>query len=245
MNIWLRGTAPASDEQITAWENKHDLTLPSGYKELVRVHNGGLLKKNHFPVTEPTSYGLTDAEIYSLAGLDGLQLHIPEEQDVDLPGSQVYFHQDGHRYIGLDYQMAEPCVIYVDFETLQTLVVAENFDQFIAGLYFSPFDVDAAPNYPLEKLEQMLAMANVAKTLEILQLLEDRKEKDWYFTQIEALLHSKESPYQQIGVTLLENQIYYFRRKLDAKRVSSILEWLESQHFWPEKVTELRKEWED
>ncbi|MBA3924838.1 SMI1/KNR4 family protein [Listeria rustica] len=245
MAIWLRGANPALDGEIKEWEQTHRLSLPEVYKDMLRVHNGGLLAKNHFPVTEPTSYGLADAEIYSMAGLDGLLLHILEEQDVDLPGEQVYFHQDGHRYIGLDYQTAEPRVIYVDFETLQTLVVAESFADFVDALYFSPFDVAFTPNYPLEKLEQMLAMANVQKTLEILQLLEDRAEKDWYLMQIDGLLHSDEAPYRQVGVTLLENQIYYFRRKLDAKRVDEMLSWLESQHFWPEKVAELRKEWED
>lgn len=245
MAIWLHGADPALDCEIKEWEQTHRLSLPEVYKEMLRVHNGGLLAKNHFPVAEPTSYGLADAEIYSMAGLDGLLLHILEEQDVDLPGEQVYFHQDGHRYIGLDYQTAEPRVIYVDFETLQTLVVAESFADFIDALYFSPFAVTFAPDYPLEKLEQMLAMANAQKSLEILQLLEDRSEKDWYLTQIDGLLHSDVAPYRQVGVTLLENQIYYFRRKLDARTVDEMLSWLESQHFWPEKVAELRKEWED
>ncbi|MBC1935577.1 SMI1/KNR4 family protein [Listeria grandensis] len=245
MDIWLHAAPPASEAEIAAWEHKHGVSLPDAYKALLRIHNGGLLAKNHFPVAEPTSYGLTDAEIYTFAGLDELQIRIPEAQDVDLPGVQVYFHQDGHRYIGLDYQTAEPCVIYVDFETLQTLIVAEDFDRFLASLYFSPFAVNMVYEYPLEKLDQMLAMANVAKTLEILQLLEDREEKDWYLTHLDQLLHSEEAPYQQIGITLLENQIYYFRRKLDPKRVTAMLSWLESQHFWPEKVAELRKEWED
>lgn len=245
MAIWLCGNRPVVDSEMATWEKVHNLFLPAAYKDLLRVHNGGILAKNHFPVAEPTSYGLADAEIYTIAGLNDLKRHIQEEQDVELPGTQIYFHQDRHRYIGLDYQTAEPSVIYVDFETLQTLVVAENFERFLGMLYFSPFNMNFVPDYPLEKLEQMLAMANVKKTLEILQLLEDYAAKNWYLTQIDGLLHSEEAPYRQAGIELLENQIYYFRRKLDAKRVDSMLQWLESQHFWPEKVAELRKEWED
>ncbi|MBC1523073.1 SMI1/KNR4 family protein [Listeria booriae] len=245
MGVWLRGRKPASEHSIVAWEQEHELVLPTLYKELLSVHDGGLLAKNHFSVSEPTSYGLADAEIYTLAGLAELQMAIPQEDDVDLPGRQVYFHRDGDRYIGLDYQTDAPRVIYVDFETLQTLVVAESFTAFIDSLYFSPFPVASVPRYPLVKVEQMLALANVAKTLQILELLEDCEDKSWYLARVDGLLHSEESPYQQIGVTLLENQIFYFRRKLNESRITAMLEWLELQHIWPEKVAELRKEWED
>ncbi len=48
---------------------------------------------------------------------------------------------------------SEPSIIYVDFETLQTLVVAENLAAFLEKLYFSPFPIDLAEHFPNKKIK--------------------------------------------------------------------------------------------
>ncbi|EDN7531056.1 SMI1/KNR4 family protein, partial [Listeria monocytogenes] len=158
MTIWVENENKCATEQtIHEKETEIGLILPTDYKQLLLKQNGGLIRKNHFPTSEPTSYGLDFGEIYYLGSLDELLTDIPEQKDVELAGKQVYFHRDESRYLGFSYMdnTSEPSIIYVDFETLQTLVVAENLAAFLEKLYFSPFPIDLAEHFPIKKLNQI------------------------------------------------------------------------------------------
>ncbi|HHQ0961909.1 TPA: SMI1/KNR4 family protein, partial [Listeria monocytogenes] len=104
MTIWVKNEKNGATEQvIREKEIALGVTLPFEYKQLLSEQNGGLIRKNHFKTTEPTSYGLDFGEIYYLASLDEILTDIPEQKDVDLAGKQVYFHRDESRYIGFSY----------------------------------------------------------------------------------------------------------------------------------------------
>ncbi|MBC2184893.1 SMI1/KNR4 family protein [Listeria sp. FSL L7-0253] len=247
MTIWVEnGKTGATEQTIQEKETELGLVLPSEYKQLLLKQNGGLIRKNHFPTTEPTSYGLDFAEIYYLASLDELVTDIPEQKDVDLAGKQVYFHRDESRYIGFSYpdDATSPSIIYVDFETLQTLIVAENMTDFLEALYFSPFPIDFAEQFPIKKLEQILASSNVQKTKQLLELLEDYPDKKWYLETLIGLFKKQEIPYNLVAYSLFENQLLYFRRKLSPDLVEQIFTILRaSDGINQEATAALYKEW--
>lgn len=247
MTIWVEnGKKGATEQSIQEKETELGLVLPAEYKQLLLKQNGGLIRKNHFPTTEPTSYGLDFAEIYYLASLTELVTDIPEQKDVDLAGKQVYFHRDESRYIGFSYpdDTSQPSIIYVDFETLQTLIVAKNMATFLEELYFSPFPIDFAEQFPVKKLEQILASSNVQKTKQLLELLEDYPDKKWYLETLISLFNKQEIPYNLVAYSLFENQLLYFRRKLVPELVEQIFELLQaSDGINQAAATVLYKEW--
>lgn len=247
MTIWVENENKCATEQtIHEKETEIGLILPTDYKQLLLKQNGGLIRKNHFPTSEPTSYGLDFGEIYYLGSLDELLTDIPEQKDVELAGKQVYFHRDESRYLGFSYMdnTSEPSIIYVDFETLQTLVVAENLAAFLEKLYFSPFPIDLAEHFPIKKLNQILAASNVQKTKQLLELLEDYPDKNWYLETLLGLLEKQEIPYNLVVCSLFENQLLYFRRKLVPELVEQIFVRLKAcDGINKVTVAELYKEW--
>ncbi|AKI48886.1 SMI1/KNR4 family protein [Listeria monocytogenes] len=247
MTIWVENENKCATEQtIHEKETEIGLILPTDYKQLLLKQNGGLIRKNHFPTSEPTSYGLDFGEIYYLGSLDELLTDIPEQKDVELAGKQVYFHRDESRYLGFSYMdnTSEPSIIYVDFETLQTLVVAENLAAFLEKLYFSPFPIDLAEHFPIKKLNQILAASNVQKTKQLLELLEDYPDKKWYLETLLGLLEKQEIPYNLVVCSLFENQLLYFRRKLVPELVEQIFVRLKAcDGINKVTVAELYKEW--
>ncbi|MCD2249776.1 SMI1/KNR4 family protein [Listeria monocytogenes] len=247
MTIWVENENKGATEQtIHEKETEIGLILPTDYKQLLLKQNGGLIRKNHFPTSEPTSYGLDFGEIYYLGSLDELLTDIPEQKDVVLAGKQVYFHRDESRYLGFSYMdnTSEPSIIYVDFETLQTLIVAETFATFIEELYFSPFPTDLAEQFPIKKLNQIFASSNVQKTKQLLELLEDYPDKKWYLETLLGLLEKQEIPYNLVVCSLFENQLLYFRRKLVPELVEQIFVRLKAcDGINKVTVAELYKEW--
>ncbi|EAC6185134.1 SMI1/KNR4 family protein [Listeria monocytogenes] len=247
MTIWVENeNKGATERTIHEKETEIGLILPTDYKQLLLKQNGGLIRKNHFPTSEPTSYGLDFGEIYYLGSLDELLTDIPEQKDVELAGKQVYFHRDESRYLGFSYidNTSEPSIIYVDFETLQTLIVAETFATFIEELYFSPFPTDFAEQFPIKKLNQIFASSNVQKTKQLLELLEDYPDKKWYLETLLGLLEKQEIPYNLVVCSLFENQLLYFRRKLVPELVEQIFVRLKAcDGINKVTVAELYKEW--
>ncbi|CAM4157696.1 SMI1/KNR4 family protein [Listeria ivanovii] len=249
MSIWIdNGSIGVTENTIRAKETELGVSLPAEYKQLIQKQNGGLIRKNQFKTCEPTSYGLDFGEIYYLAGLDELLPFIPEQKDVELAGKQVFFHQDKSRYIGFSYteEHQTPSIIYVDFETLQTLIIADNMADFLEQLYFSPFPIDMAERFPRIKLDQILAATNVQKTKQLMEALEDYSNKNWYLQTLITLLEKQEIPYSLLAYSLFENQLLYFRRKLDADLVETIFLLLSKSAGIDWVALELlKKEWHD
>lgn len=124
--------------------------LPSAYVELARIHNGGALRRNCYPMAEPTGwapdhiaitglYAIGRTSTYSLCGKTGSKFW---EQEWGYPSIGVYFADTptaGHEMIALDYRKCgkrgEPRVVYVDQEDEYSItVVAPDFAAFIRGL---------------------------------------------------------------------------------------------------------------
>ncbi|MHC5251292.1 SMI1/KNR4 family protein [Listeria kieliensis] len=229
----------AKEKSILQFEAQENIRLPKSYKELIRLQNGGLLRKNLLKTSEPTSYGFDFLEIYRLFGLHELITAIPFQDQNPLPGKKIYFSQDNNRFLGFDYQTSDPSILYVDFETLQVLPVAENFKDFLDKLYDAEFANGELSTYSHDKLEIMLQSRSVIAQEAILAELEDDADKEWYFNQLKKLIATgnEESAYR-----LFENQILYFKRKLPKETVDAFFPLFHNQ---TEKWASLKKEWED
>lgn len=236
--MWLKTESKkATDEQIEQFEAQNKVRLPASYRALLKEQNGGFIKKNHLKTSEPTSYGINFLEIYQIFGIDNLITEPQAALENPLSGHYIYFSKDGARFIGFDYHTEEPSIFYADFETLQTLTIASDFDSFQNQLYFEPFEIQQAPSYGQAKLDQMLLQADFKTRVEILALLEDEAEKTWYLTQLKKLILAKKV---ELAYPLFENQILYFRRKLPEGLVLELFELLKASDI---DLTALQREW--
>ena len=139
------------DELIASIEEElGGFRLPAAYVELARMHNGGMLQRNRYPMVEPTGwaedhiaitglYAIGRTSMYSLCGETGSKFW---EEEWGYPPIGVYIADTptaGHEMIGLDYRQCgkkgEPRVVYVDQEDDYSIhFVAPDFATFVRGL---------------------------------------------------------------------------------------------------------------
>jgi hypothetical protein len=140
-----------SDELIASIEEElGGFRLPAAYVELARMHNGGELKRNCYPMDQPTGwaedhiaitglYAIGRTSFYALCGEVGSKFM---EAEWGYPPIGVYIADTptaGHQMIALDYRecgkQGEPRVVYVDQEDDYSITfVAPDFATFVRGL---------------------------------------------------------------------------------------------------------------
>ncbi|WP_163652299.1 SMI1/KNR4 family protein [Listeria sp. PSOL-1] len=243
MTIWLgENNLPVVQEALHQFEQQKQILLPAAYKQLLMQQNGGYIYKNHLPTIEPTSYGFNFLEVYRFLGINELITSTPFADENPLTGKKIFFHRDGMRYLGFDYIRLEPEIIYADFETMQTFTAAKDFNHFLNELYFKPFDLTSINGYSVDKLTQIMRQSTVAEQKLLFIKLEDFADKNWYFDELLRFLQVADS---LIVAELFENQLFFFRRKLTDKLVYKLLNALHQAGLPQEKITVLKKEWEE
>jgi hypothetical protein len=142
---------PPSDELIASIEQElGGYRLPAAYVDLARRHNGGLVKRNCYPMKERTGwaedhvaisglYAIGRTSTYSLAGELGAKFMIEKWGYPPIGVGIADTPSGGHEQIMLDYRacgkQGEPQVVYVDQEDDYSItVVAPDFETFIRGL---------------------------------------------------------------------------------------------------------------
>lgn len=141
---------PFTDETVAKIENELGYKLPQSYISLMKMHNGGVVKKNCFPTDEGNSWAEDHIAIvsisaigrkknYSLCGDLGSQFMIEEWGYPDIGVMICDTPTAGHTMVMLDYRECgkdgEPKVIHVDQEDDYSIIhLADNFEQFIRGL---------------------------------------------------------------------------------------------------------------
>ena len=157
------------DDLIKSIEEELGYKLPDSYIELMKLHNGGILKKCCYPITERTSWaedhvaingimGIGRTKTYSLCGSLGSQFMINEW---GYPNTGVYIcdcPSAGHDMIMLDYtncdRNAEPEVVHIDQERdYKKTLIAKDFETFIRGLV-SPDVYDTSEQDLADTLEK-------------------------------------------------------------------------------------------
>ena len=141
----------ATDEDFKKVERELGYRLPEAYKVLMKIQNGGELRKNTFqgPFRRSWSrgffdvnyiYGVDSSSEYSLCGKFGHKLWIEKWKYPNIGIAICGSVSGGHDIIFLDYSdcgpEGEPCVVNIDQEAdYEITYLADNFKDFIDGLF--------------------------------------------------------------------------------------------------------------
>ena len=139
---------PVTDEDIKVAEANLGYTLPVAYIELLKNHNGGVVKKNCFINDDDDCvyvtgiYGIDKDKKYSLLGEMGNEFWISKVKYPPIGVVVADTISGGHDMIFLDYRdcgpSGEPKVVRVDQEGDYSItLLADNFSDFIKNLYIS------------------------------------------------------------------------------------------------------------
>lgn len=139
---------PVTDDDIKAAESELGYTLPVAYIELLKKHNGGVVKKNCFINDDDDCvyvtgiYGIDSGKKYSLLGEMGNEFWISKCKYPPIGVVVADTISGGHDMIFLDYRecgpTGEPKVVRVDQEGDYSItLLADNFGDFIKNLYIS------------------------------------------------------------------------------------------------------------
>ena len=143
---------PVTDKDIKAAEADLGYTLPAAYIELLKNHNGGVVKKNCFINNDGDCvyvtgiYGIDRDKKYSLLGEMGNKFWISKVKYPPIGVVVADTISGGHDMIFLDYRecgpTGEPKVVRVDQEGDYSITpLADNFGDFIKNLYISIEDI--------------------------------------------------------------------------------------------------------
>ena len=139
---------PVTDEDIKVAEANLGYTLPVAYIELLKNHNGGVVKKNCFINDDDDCvyvtgiYGIDGGKKYSLLGEMGNEFWISKVKYPPIGVVVADTISGGHDMIFLDYRecgpTGEPKVVRIDQEGDYSItLLADNFGDFIKNLYIS------------------------------------------------------------------------------------------------------------
>ena len=143
---------PVTDDDIKNAESELGYTLPAAYIELLKNHNGGVVKKNCFIDDDDDCvyvtgiYGIDKDKKYSLLGEMGNKFWISKVKYPPIGVVVADTISGGHDMIFLDYRecgpTGEPKVVRIDQEGDYSItLLADNFGDFIKGLYISIEDI--------------------------------------------------------------------------------------------------------
>lgn len=152
-NLWLDSeyskenciSEPFDDEMLKSIEAELGYKLPASYVELMRAHNGGILNRAVLEIGDTYTvidalYGIGRQKSHSLCGTYNTKFWVEEWGYPDIGIAIAETESAGHEMIFLDYTECgpegEPRVVYIDQEwDYKTIVVAENFEEFINMLH--------------------------------------------------------------------------------------------------------------
>ena len=157
---------PVTDKDIKAAEAELGYTLPAAYIELLKNHNGGVVKKNCFINDDDDCvyitgiYGIDRDKKYSLLGEMGNEFWISKVKYPPIGVVVADTISGGHDMIFLDYRdcgpSGKPKVVRVDQEGDYSItLLADNFGDFIKNLYISIEDITDEEFQELSDMEKV------------------------------------------------------------------------------------------
>ena len=127
-----------TDETVKTFEQKIGYKLPQSLIDLLKIQNGGYTRYRFFPDIPPVQIrgiGTTFPNLISLE--EDLGEVFDDYRNLALE-NVISFDGDGHYYYCLDYRKNKetPQVSFIDLESDEQQVIAENFDVFLDKLIF-------------------------------------------------------------------------------------------------------------
>lgn len=132
--------APVSETMINKAEEELGVKLPQAYIQLLREQNGGSIRFNAHPASEPNVWAEDHVQVDFIMGIEegeGILASAYLIEEWDMPKGLVLLTGDGHSWVALDYRQVKenPPVIYIDNEGGQLVELAPSFEVFLEGLY--------------------------------------------------------------------------------------------------------------
>ncbi|GAF65578.1 hypothetical protein BTS2_2476 [Bacillus sp. TS-2] len=139
---------PLTDGVIAFAEAQLGVKLPLSFIELLQIQNGGYLQANRYPYVDDEEMDEEEEEenphlilehIYGISTNEdeGLLQTKYLVNEWGLPKNIVIIHQDGHRFIALDYRTVKnnPPVILIDEDIDVVDQLAVDFSELLQNLY--------------------------------------------------------------------------------------------------------------
>lgn len=125
-----------TDETVKTFEQKIGYKLPQSLIDLLKIQNGGYTRYRFFPDIPPVQIrgiGTTFPNLISLE--EDLGEVFDDYRNLALE-NVISFDGDGHYYYCLDYRKNQeiPQISFIDLESDEQRVIAENFDEFLNQL---------------------------------------------------------------------------------------------------------------
>ncbi len=147
---------PLTPAMVRAAEEKLGYRLPAAYVELLKVCNGGAIRRSIFPTKKCKSWADDHVAFEQVMGIcadEGIDGEVGSAYLIGewgYPNVGVVISSDGHTAFMLDYSKCgpegEPRVIWVDTETGEkkpsVAVLAPDFAAFLSRLREPPEDED-------------------------------------------------------------------------------------------------------
>lgn len=177
MKFWLKNfdsyfdNQPLPEAELLKAEETLGYKLPKTYRNLLLEQNGGSIRFNAYKFKEGTTIEyLPYVEFSYIAGVgvgeeeaNGDILESPELiGEWDMSKELILINGDGHIWIALDYRnnKEEPAIVYINNESDEDIVIADNFDEFIERLYIEEdvffFDPDKEEERLLKRPDEEL-----------------------------------------------------------------------------------------
>ncbi|MGX7420490.1 SMI1/KNR4 family protein [Carnobacterium gallinarum] len=192
--------------------------LPNSYLALLTEQNGGYLRLNSLPTSEPTRDGLDSVEFHYLFGLhsESATSILFQQDDHDkfsLPDYFIFFSVNGDQLWAFDYSNLknnEPSIRYIDMDTDQWLHIADSFEEFLYLLHSAPLDLNEERTLTRHEANHNFLLATSAELESLLLRFEDDLDKNWYFTWLLQLAQSNNQQLQHLAFSAFETQVLYF-----------------------------------
>ena len=145
---------PLKPAMVRAAEKSLGYRLPAAYVDLLKVRNGGYLKRSFFPTTKCPRWAEDHVAFDNIMGIgkEGIDDELGSKYLIaewDYPDVGVVISSDGHTAFMLDYSKCgkegEPRVIWIDVETggkgPNVVVLAPDFATYLKKLRVPPEEV--------------------------------------------------------------------------------------------------------
>ncbi|PKG22890.1 SMI1/KNR4 family protein [Niallia nealsonii] len=219
---------PLKTEDIKKAEQQFKVTLPDSYIHLLKEQNGGSILFNAFPAIQEDFFIEPYIEvdyIYGIGEINGILETDYYLQEWEMPKGLILFNGDGHTWLAFDYRnvAANPPIIYIDNESEQIIKIAEDFEEFLNGLYTAeedyPLEGEREFNeweYSKEEFEALLEENDVEKLhFAIKEISQGEKDEKWVSDQLLKLAtHSEDIIRSEVANSVWNSYVHTFNKKM-------------------------------
>ncbi|MGY3725302.1 SMI1-KNR4 cell-wall [Granulicatella balaenopterae] len=260
-----KGTTQLTIDPETLIHTKYKIKhLPKSYRDFLQTHGAGYLEKTEINTIEPTRDGL---DYVLLHGIYGWQKNdestILDEkfhpEKTGLPEYFLIFYYEDQRYFAFDYancqvdkagRLVEPCepqIRYIDQETDQWLVLADNFQDLLEQLHPTEMfigDYDYYRHASKDYIRQQLgALTTSSDAQELFEALTENIDELELINWLAWWIKKDDPTISPIASETLEFQLDFRSGALQNKAIKQVVRNLQKNTTLTTSLNELIEEY--